>query len=775
MVSRRFLRRSVLICLLCIAGVVPVLADGLPGEYLLTQRWRDMIAQHSPLTNPALMTEENYLSVRAAFAPILSGAFKHLEVGVVLPIGLYQSAGLTVLASPEGTVSQGITGPDGAITEGTETFSNTNAFVMLSYAWHFWDKLSAGLNLNLAYQTGFGEPRMGTGIDIGFSYRLIRHALLGDHILGLSTQNLIAPTMGDSYTPNFKSTGQYSRDLKISWLGNYWERRIESALDFDVKDFWAAKDEFTSDLLTSAKQLEWDINFKVGAWMLRMAKVYLQMGFDEDALDYWGLAVGFNVPSVNAGRDLEVLYQYNVMTADQNDATGHTIYARVDFGKHREEVYARRLARLASLSPNELYNKARKLYFEGKFWDAFFVFSRIVVEFPDFFKNDWVQYYRASCQENLDMREISVKDYEDTKKEFPLSAAVPHADLGLMRVFYRNGDFAKVANQFIELSKPNVPDSLRYHGAYLMGEADLQSNDPQKAIQVLSIIPEDHPDYVFAQHAIAVAHARHDDDMSEIVSSLENAIGAKVTTEAQKEIVNRSYVFMGYIFYEENTLSKAVVALRMVPTTSYYAEDALLGQGWTALKARQWTDCITTGQLLTKTTQKTSIQCEGMLIQAYGHLLQKQYPQALTLLKTASEKIKTASAPPEDTLNYARMQYESDRMSHNFLADKVNNLSMAGQTATMVAQTDSMHLEQNNYVGNFTKYFKFAEEFGRSSFFSRNIDAIREDVEYALATVQKIVGQSGVQKVQEEMQQEQQQIDGEIEKLKKEMEKLQNQ
>ena len=775
MVSRRFLRISVLICLLCTAGVVPVLADGLPGEYLLTQRWRDMIAQHSPLTNPALMTEENYLSVRAAFAPILSGAFKHLELGVVYPIGLYQSAGLTVLGSPEGYVEQGVEGPGGVITTGTETYSNTNVFVMLSYAWHFWDKLSAGLNLNLAYQTGFGEPRMGTGVDVGFSYRLIRHALLGDHILGLSTQNLIAPTMGDSYVPNFKSTGQYSRDLKISWLGNYWERRIESALDFDIKDFWAAKDEFTSDLLTSAKQLEWDINFKVGAWMLRMAKVYLQMGFDEDALDYWGMAVGFNVPSVNAGRDLEVLYQYNVMTAGQNDATGHTIYARVDFGKHREEVYARRLARLASLSPNELYNKARKLYSEKKFWDAFFVFSRIVVEFPDFFKSDWVQYYRASCQEKLDMREAAVKGYEDTKKEFPLSSAVPHADLGLMRVFYRNEDFAKVANQFIELSKPNVPDSLRYHGAYLIGESDLQSNDPQKAIQVLSIIPEDHPDYVFAQHAIAIAHARHDDDMSEIVSALENAIGAKVTTEAQKEIVNRSYVFMGYIFYEENTLSKAVVALRMVPTNSYYAEDALLGQGWTALKARQWTDCVATGQLLTKTTKKATIQCEGMLIQAYGHLLQKQYPQALTLLKTASEKIRTASAPPEDTLNYARMQYESDRMSHNFLADKVDNLSMAGQTATMVAATDSMHLEQNKYVENFTKYFKFAEEFGRSSFFARNIDAIREDVDYALATVQKIVGQSGIQKAQEEMQQEQKQIDGEIEKLKKEMEKLQNQ
>jgi len=753
------------------------MADGLAGEYLLTQRWRDMIAHHSPLTNAALMTEENYIATRFAFAPILAGAFKHFELGAVVPIGLYQSVGVTVLGSPEGFVEKGQEMGNGQLTAGDSSLSNLNSFFMLSYAWHFWNKLSAGINLNFAYSSSFGEPTMGTGLDIGLTYRLFRHALIGDHLIGLSTVNLIAPSMGKSPVPNFKSTGQYSRDIKLSWLGNYWEKRLESALDIDIKDFWAAKDEFklNNNGLSLAKKLEWDINLKVGAWLLRMAKLYLQFGFDEDAIDYWGLAFGINVPSVNSGRDLEILYQYNVMTEAQNDATGHTVYARVDFGKHREEIFARKMARTASLSPNELYNKARRLYSEKKYWDAFFVFSRILVEFPDFFKNDWAQYYRASCQEELDMREMAVKNYENTKKDFPLSTAVPHADLGLMRVFYRDGDFSRVTNQFVELSKPNVPDSLRFHGAYIMGQTHLQTNDMQKAIQVLSIVPEEHPDYIFAQHAIAVAHARLGSESSEIVMALENCVGAKATTPAQKEIVNRSYLFLGYIFYEENTLSKAVVALRMVPTSSYYAEDALLGQGWTALKARQWTDCIATGQLLTKTSRKGVLQCEGMLIQSYGHLLQKQYAQSMDVLKVASEKIRALSVQSDDTLNYSRMQYESNRMSHNFLADKIDNLSMAGQAATMGSQSDSLRTEQNNYMTKFDEYFTFSREFNRSTFFARSIDAVREDIEYALATIQKIVGQSGLEKVQQQMEQEQQQIDSEIEKLKQEMEKLQNQ
>ena len=777
--SRRLFSRKAVLWLFFIAGSVPVWGDGLPGEFLLTQRWRDMIAHHSPLTNPALMTEENYVSIRAAFAPVLSGEFKHWELGAVFPLGLYQSFGVSVLFSPEGKFSSGVSiGQSGQISESENPtyISNNNLFIMASYAWHFWDKLSAGINLNFAYQTLYDDPRMGTGLDFGFTYRLLRHSLIGDHVLGLSTQNLIAPSMGKSPLPSFKTTGQFSRNLKISWIGNYWERRLESALDFDIKDFLVAAGEFElADGLKAAKQIEWDINLKLGAWLLRMAKIYLQFGFDEDAIDYWGLALGINVPSVNSGRDLEVLYQYNIMTEDNNDATGHTVYFRGDFGKHREEVFARKMARLASLSPNELYNRARKLYSEKKYWDAFFVFSRIVVEFPDFFKNDWVQYYRSSCQEELDMREMAIKNYENMKKDFPLSGAVPHADLGLMRVFYRNSDHSRVSNQFVELSKPNVPDSLRYHGAYLMGQSHLQNNDMRKAIQVLSIVPEDHPDYIFAQHAIAIAYARLGDDMGDVVTALENCIGAKATTSAQKEIVNRSYIFLGYIFYEENTMSKAVVALRMVPTTSYYAEDALLGQGWTAIKSRQWTDCISIGQLLSKTSPKTVLQCEGMLIQAYGHLLQKQYSQSLTLLKNASEKIKSAIPPSEDSLNYARMQYESNRMSHNFLADKVDNISMVGQTATMVSQTDSLFVEQGNYLKKFNEYYGFVEDFGRTTFFCRTIDAIRDDIDYAHATVQKIVGQSGVEKVQQKMEEEQQLIDKEIERLKKEMERLQKQ
>ena len=660
-------------------------ADGLPAENLLTQRWRDMIANHSPITNPAILTEENYLSLRIAFAPILDGEFKHAEVGLTVPMGLYQSLGLTFVAENDGTVfgAKPVGANDYLEQDPNSGKSNGNYFVMLSYAYQVWSRLSLGVNLEYATQTNFGDPLMGVGLDLGLTYRALRHPILGDHILGIATQNLIAPQM--TKTISFSgSRSAYARNLKFTWLSYYLEHRLESTLDYNLKDFFASASEFASNLNNSDSisnpMEEYEVNYKLGLWLLKLLRLYVQVGVDDEGMNYWGMAVGFNVPGMNNGRDFEVLYQYNVMTQVDNDATAHTIYGRFDLGKHREEIWARKMARAASLSPNDLYNKARKLYSEQKYWDAFFVFSRLSSEFPDFFKIDWVEHYRASCQEELDMRDAAIKNYEKMKKEYPLSSATPHSDLGLMRVFYRKGDFAQVANEYGELCKPNVPDSLRYHGAYLMGQTYLQQNDYSKALGILSKVPDGHPDYIFAQHAVAICQVLMNEDMSVVVATLENCVGTKATTEAQKEIVNRSYLFLGYIFFEENTLSKAIVSLRMVSTNSYFAEDALLGQGWTSLKARQWTDCISVGQMLAKTTDKDALKCEGMLIEAYGHLLQKDYIPALNLLKDASAKIQNMKIPDQDSLNYVRMQIESERMAHNNLAENVEYLASAGQT-----------------------------------------------------------------------------------------------
>jgi tetratricopeptide (TPR) repeat protein len=393
------------------------------------------------------------------------------------------------------------------------------------------------------------------------------------------------------------------------------------------------------------------------------------------------------------------------------------------------------------------------------------------VQYPTFFKNDWGAYYRASCLENLDMRDKSRDIYAASKADYPKSGIIPYADLGLMRIHYREGNNYAVHEQFLLLDQPNVLDSLRYHADYLIGETFLKEKEYDKAAQAFSKIPETHPEYVFAQHSLAIVNVLNS-NLGGALDALGNCIEAKVQTKAQGEVVNRSYVFLGYIFYEQLALSKAVTALRRVSKSSYYYEDALLGFCWSALRARQWNDCIALGQSIQKSSAKIPLQCEGALVEGYAYLMLKNYDKSLEVLQNAQKKVHDLMSPNPDTLEKARMKYQADRNTYNTLAYDVDKMSREAQTYLVSPSIDSLHHVQEDQKKPIDAFYIFAQEFSRRSFFCRNIEEIRSDIDYSCAIVHKFAQHFDHVRVQEKSQNQEKQIDQEIMDLQKRMDKL---
>ncbi|HON09650.1 MAG TPA: hypothetical protein PLE24_02185 [Chitinispirillaceae bacterium] len=735
--------------------IFSLLADGLPAEYLITQRWNYMFSSRSPLTNPALINEENYFSGKYAFASTLR-AFRLHELGFVLPIGLYQSVGITALMQQSGEVNMT---DDKYNPLGTLDFNNTMFY--LTYANNLLSGLTVGANINGAI-VGFSDDptKIGFGVDAGLTYRLLNNPVIGNHLLGLAVQNI--------FTFFIQPFEQYSRSLRANLISHYWEKRIESAIDFTLKDIGVASSLFD----TSKVEMEWDLNVRLGFWVIRMFNLYGLFGFSDDGLGFWGFAGGINMPSVNNGRDLSFIYQY--ITMPQDETFTHTLYLRGDFGKHREEIYARKMAKMANLAPNDLYIKALEQYNAGNYWDAFFLFSQLFGEYPDFFKNDWVSYFIGSCQEQMDMRTTAEEAYQKTRQEYARSAAVPFSDLGLMRIYYRNGDFPAVENQFNELNKLGVPDSIKFHGYYLMGQTEILKGNPSKAKQLFDLIPETHPDYVFAQHSAAISEAAAD-NIESAISYLENCIQAQTTTKAQQEIVNRSYVFLGYIFYEELTkqegpLAKAVTALRSVPKTSFYYMDALLGLAWTGLKARQWNDCLAAGSELATIGSSPVLKAEGALLQAYAHMMQKNYANAASLLEGASQALESFQPPSEAELSQKAQEHDQVRQLYTELARVAYDLGSSRQSDKIIKQVDSLETHQKNYKSKIDEFIKYSDQFARASFFARNLEAVKEDVDYALAVAQNKAGMLKQTKETDEFRKKDADLEKELEDLKKKLE-----
>jgi len=753
-----------MVFIFCAGQSATVLAD-LPGEILVTQRWRELFSKYSPVSNPAFLTEENYIAVRGAFSPIMEGALLW-EGGVTVPIGLYQSAGLSWIGNSAGL---GGDTSNAALNGRTGDFSNNN--FIGSYAINPWKGLSVGANITYVMQNTFGYATSGIGADLGLSYRLLKNAIFGTHILGIDAQNLLTPSL--STENGLKEI--YARNIRLTLFSTYWEKRIESDFNYCIKDYNSSDDEWlNADLKTG----RWEFTGRIGFQILRMVKLSALFGMDNydqnNSFRYIGMGIGINIPAANQGRDLGAAYQFSRITSNQTPTNTSTIFLRAELGRHREEMYARKMARQLDAAPNELYMKALGYYSEGKYWEAYFLFSQILNEYPDFFKNDWVTYYAGSCQENLDMREIALLSFNALRMEFTQSTALAPANLASMRIYYRNGDFANVGREYQALMAPGVSDSIQNSASFIMGQAHMAQRNYQKACDLFKRVPPEHPDYIFAQHSAAIAYLTTNNPV-EAVTYLQNCINVIAVTPSQKEVVNRSNLYLGYILYEnlineDRPLSKAVSLLRKIPQTSIYYNEALLALGWTAIKAQQAGDCISMGQAL-QNCKNPVFYFEGSLISAYGNMRQGNYLAAKDILVNASEKLATLKPPSEDSLALQRQRYLDVRASYEFLARKVAECAQKQQMGDAIQENNSLHAQQRDSKGKIDLSLSYFDTYHKESFLTRNVAAIKEDVNYLLAVVSKRTADKASQKEYNKMIDKQKDIDKEIQKLKGELEK----
>jgi hypothetical protein len=200
----------------------------------------------------------------------------------------------------------------------------------------------------------------------------------------------------------------------------------------------------------------------------------------------------------------------------------------------------------------------------------------------------------------------------------------------------------------------------------------------------------------------------------------------------------------------------------------------LLGLAWCGLKAQQWVDCIASAQQLSRTTKKVPLQCEAGLLEAYANMVQKKYADAVTILVSAQEKLAAYPGPSETEKSAHGDAYQKNRQEYGGVAEKARDLAITVQTSNVLSQIDSLHTPQVNYKNKIDDHLRYIDEFTRSTFFSQDVQKVKEDIEYALAKAQKMAGARDVEKVHEKTIEKGQEIDEEMQKLQQELQQLEN-
>lgn len=732
-------------------------ADGLPGEYLLTDKWRNLFMMSSGLTNPALLTERNYPSLSAVVSLAPDAVSRLWNSELVVPIGLYRTLGVGVTAE-NGQPVQNYS-PDflyAPVSTVGDAVKNDNYAVVLSYASNAAGRFSYGINAKMLYQSNFDDPKYGATVDIGGTYRFINHPFLGYHLVGLQLQNAIATDVSG------ESTMSYPRGLSLLYSLSLVNNKVKIHGRADLLDILSDKKVFMdNEIMEKTQAVLADIS--VLPMVTVSGGVYVN---DFDTINAWMLGFTINTPQLNNGRDMLFSYQLTNYTAE-NIRGSHSLYLRFEFGKHREEIYARKFAEKADLRENELYNKAMKLFFKGNYWDAYFVFKQLRVTYPNFYKNDNATYYSGLCMENLDFREEAVSLFDSVKLQYSSSRVIPGANLAIMRINYRNADYTAVADQFQVIERSSAPDSIRMHGYYLMGQTLLHQKENQKAVQYLNVIPETHPDYCFAQFSAAVARYRNGDEFAVVMNQIENCVGTVSSGKEQDEIKNKAYVFAGMIYYEENVLSKAAAAFKLVPSSSAYYQDAQLGFAWAAVKSRQWSDCISAGAALAGATDRIVLKAEGFLLQSYAYMIQKKYNDALAALEKAEKTVTNYDGLSDDTLFSKKFMYDNVRMAYKNLGEQIKSDQVMPDNTVLL---ESMHQEQLSLKRQIDSYIAFNDECLRLSLFNRTLETLKEDIGFTLSKLKKImfVNNKSIQNTIDKDRE----LDEKIDQLKNQVEKI---
>jgi hypothetical protein len=248
-------------------------------------------------------------------------------------------------------------------------------------------------------------------------------------------------------------------------------------------------------------------------------------------------------------------------------------------------------------------------------------------------------------------------------------------------------------------------------------------------------------------------------------------------TKAQEEVINRSNLFLGYIFYEglagqSQSLLKAVTALRKVPQTSYYYEDAVLGFAWCGVGARRWEDCLAACEVLKTVSKKPLLHYEAMLLEGYIHMINEKYDKALEVLSETDQKIKAMEQPSEIKKNAATLESKNVRSRYDKLASDINEIALSKQSSSTRKVIDSLRISQGAEESKLRGFAVFFDEFERGSFFARSIKKIRFDVDYALIKIEKMKYQKKIDKSTKKEVKETKEIDDEMKKLEDELETL---
>ncbi len=506
--------------------------------------------------------------------------------------------------------------------------------------------------------------------------------------------------------------------------------------------------------------------------------VTIKAGWDNNTIPYIGGRLNFMIPVADRINFFSIDGDLGYSFADilsVNSKRGMTAMAKgsLDFGQTREQRESKRMYELLVMAPMNDYNEAMRLYTLGKYWEASFAFGKVLALYPNFHLSDNVTFYMGDCYSHLYLNGIARQVFKQGLADYPTSATRSRFLYGLELLDYREGKFDDALKNHSFIVNLYPESEVRSDADYVAGQIQFQRKNISGATQLLSNVKKGAASYLYAQYTLAAINI----DNSKVPAAIQNlqAVVSDSSSSDPSLVLLRAAGDnkLGQLYFEQVELKNAVEAFKRVPDGTPYYDQALIGIGWSWIKANRAQECLAVVNQLISVLPKSSMVPEAYLLKGYAQLIANDPVDASAALQKAIELCK-ANFRNDDSLTAAKADFSRSQQQFDPTAQSILKNAMRKPSQKVLDERGGFKSSFESYDHSVSAYFNMVEDVENSRDFFRRKDQIQTDAEYALAKASKALGQKKANEIVNEGAKKTQEVDKELEQLQEQLKQLQN-
>jgi hypothetical protein len=227
---------------------------------------------------------------------------------------------------------------------------------------------------------------------------------------------------------------------------------------------------------------------------------------------------------------------------------------------------------------------------------------------------------------------------------------------------------------------------------------------------------------------------------------------------------------LGHIYFEQVKLMEARKCYIAVSPESRFYDEALLGLAWVYIKggapqtfrlAQQSTD-----QLISS-SPKSRLRAEAYLAKGYASTMLGEYDKAADHFQKVID-LCAAKVITDGDVDEQRRSFNASQANFKDFQTKAFQLSLRKPTKKLENDRDKMKPSFDKYEKDIKEFALFLLEAKADAKFRRSISKLKEDANYALATIRQIQARKKGQQIMDKRKQELDEIEEEIRKLQEE-------